>query len=393
MAVFHRPDLAQKITQLVLSNEPGSSASSGVFLSAPRRTGKSTFLREDLFSAIDRAGALAIYIDLWADRSSDPGHVMTAAIMDEVFRHDNLAKKTLRSLGVDRVKLAGFEINMLKDQGLSPARALGAALSDLSAWVKKPIVLIIDEAQHALTSQAGSDALFALKAARDALNTTGSYGLRILATGSNQDKLAMLRNDRGQAFFGAPLHAFPHLGRDYVDWLCEQVDLGVVMQPNEVYPLFEKTGFRPELLNTAIDSVRYQFDLPSNDAHTALVLAVDEQIDRVNEALRRVIRSLTPLQTSVLRVLAQQGERYAPFEASTMNEYRQVLSAIAPQDDVVVDTSNVQSALTALQEKELIWRERRGVYALEDIQIKQAMTQSVTPRTEEGDRGTSPRSG
>ena len=105
-----------------------------------------------------------------------------------------------------------------------------------------------------------------------------------------------------------------------------------------------------------------------------------------------MIRSLTPLQTSVLRVLAQQGERYAPFEASTMNEYRQVLSAIAPQDDVVVDTSNVQSALTALQEKELIWRERRGVYALEDIQIKQAMIQIVTPRTEEGDRGASPRS-
>lgn len=85
-----------------------------------------------------------------------------------------------------------------------------AALSDETGRV---IVLIIDEAQHAITSERGSDALFALKAARDELNSSRHKGLRIVATGSNRDKLAMLRNSRDQAICGAPLVSFLRLGR------------------------------------------------------------------------------------------------------------------------------------------------------------------------------------
>ena len=36
------------------------------------------------------------------------------------------------------------------------------------------------------------------------------------------------------------------------------------------------------------------------------------------------------------------------------------------QSYVRIDTSNVQQALAALQDKSLIWREKRGVYALEE---------------------------
>ena len=50
------------------------------------------------------------------------------------------------------------------------------------------IVLNIDEAQHAITSTVGTDAWFALKAARDELNSSAHHCLRIVATGSNRDK-------------------------------------------------------------------------------------------------------------------------------------------------------------------------------------------------------------
>lgn len=79
-------------------------------------------------------------------------------------------------------------------------------------------VLIVDEAQHAITSELGANALFALKAARDELNSSAHHGLRIVATGSNRDKLAMLRNSKEQAFFGAPLVNFSPLGKDYIEW-------------------------------------------------------------------------------------------------------------------------------------------------------------------------------
>ena len=74
-------------------------------------------------------------------------------------------------------------------------------------------MLIVDEAQHAITSDAGADALFALKAARDELNSSAHHGLRVVATGSNRDKLAMLRNSKDQAFFGEGFDIRPQRGK------------------------------------------------------------------------------------------------------------------------------------------------------------------------------------
>lgn len=65
---------------------------------------------------------------------------------------------------------------------------------------------MIDEAQHALTTDEGINALFSLKAARNTLNTDpGRYGMQLVATGSNRDKLATLVNGREQAFYGADM--------------------------------------------------------------------------------------------------------------------------------------------------------------------------------------------
>lgn len=157
------------MAEQILSTQMGSAAPSGLFLAAPRRTGKSTFLR-----------------------------------------------------------------------------SLSQALAELSNAIQRPIVLIIDEAQHAITSDRGYDAMAALKAARDELNSSRHHGLRVVATGSNRDKLAMLRNSRDQAFYGAPLVKFPPLGRDFIQWFCEGVGLAVPLNPERVWRLFEKSGFRPE---------------------------------------------------------------------------------------------------------------------------------------------------
>ena len=45
---FHRPDLANDLADTILADGALAPARSGLFLAAPRRTGKSTFLREDL---------------------------------------------------------------------------------------------------------------------------------------------------------------------------------------------------------------------------------------------------------------------------------------------------------------------------------------------------------
>jgi hypothetical protein len=85
---------------------------------------------------------------------------------------------------MDKVSLGGLSFN-LDRIGLGKGIDLTQALVALSDESKKIVVLIIDEAQHAITTDQGVAALFALKAARDELNSAKHHGLRIVCTGSN----------------------------------------------------------------------------------------------------------------------------------------------------------------------------------------------------------------
>ena len=76
---FHRPSLAQSYCES-LGGHGLADSRSGLFLAAPRRTGKSTFLREDMLPAMQKRGWTTIYVDLWADKSKDPALLITSAV-------------------------------------------------------------------------------------------------------------------------------------------------------------------------------------------------------------------------------------------------------------------------------------------------------------------------
>jgi hypothetical protein len=369
---FPRPDLARRMVAAITTQAVGSASSSGLFLSAPRRTGKSTFVREDLRPALQATGATVMYVDLWANRKADPGTVIVDAVRTELATHEGLVQRLAKSAGMDKVSVGGVSFS-LDRVGLGKEISLSAALAALSDETGKVIVLLVDEAQHAITTDGGYDALFALKAARDELNSSRHHGLRIVATGSNRDKLAMLRNSKDQAFFGAPLVEFPLLGLDYVEWFCRGVDLLAPLDPQRVVRLFEDAGHQPEILGAAADRLRLDFALTARETPEAFERAVAEQIEAADAQTLRIVQALTPLQSAVLRVLAAQGTGYAPFDARTMAVYRRVLAQVAPDEDVRPETSNVQQALSALQDKSLIWKEKRGVYALEEAATASVM--------------------
>ena len=372
--LFKRTELANEVADKILFTSPTSASSSGLFLAAPRRTGKSTFLREDLRPQLEAKGALVLYVDLWENRQTDPGDAIVNAIRTELAKHDGVIKRLVKSTGLDKISIAGTSFT-LDRLGLAQGISLSAALSALSDDVQTPIVLVIDEAQHAITTEGGTNALFALKAARDELNSTRHKGLRVVATGSNQDKLAMLRNSKEQAFFGAPLVRFPSLGRDYVKWFCAHADLGASIDPDVVFDLFSKASFRPEILGAAADTLRFAFGVEKKDIASRFYEEVQLEIDSTNKEAMRVIHSLTPLQSAVFLVLAKAGPDYAPFEAKTMVLYQGSMSSISPESDVAPDLSNVQQALVALQEKGLVWKAARGVYALEDTSLGELLRQ------------------
>lgn len=370
--VFHRTRVADSIAKMVLEASSTSGYASGLFLAAPRRTGKSTFLREDLRPQLEAQGALVLYADLWADRQADPGEVIVKTVRAELAKHAGVVAKLARSVGLEKVSVAGALTMTLDRVGLGADVSLAAALAELSDATRQPIVLIIDEAQHAITTQAGSNALFALKAARDELNSSRHHGLRVIATGSSRDKLAMLRNSRDQAFYQAPLQNFPPLGREYIEWLLKRVKLPIELDVDFVHEQFAAAAHRPEILTTALDALHFEPDLDAKKAPGRLRELVSEQVAEFNKETLRVVHGLTPLQAAVLRVMAARGERFAPFESATLATYEAVLKMVSGRPGTVSESS-VQQALVALQERSLVWRATRGVYALEELSLADLM--------------------
>lgn len=368
--LFHRPELAERIAGQVLTIAVGSAASSGVFLAAPRRTGKSTFVREDLRPAFEQAGALVVYADLWANPTADPGEVIVAAIRAALAAKDGVVMRLAKASGLSKIAVGGAVNFDLDRVGLGKDVSLTDALVVLSDEIKQVIVLIIDEAQHAITSDAGIAALYALKAARDELNSTHHHGLRVVCTGSNRDKLAMLRNSKDQAFYGAPMVNFPMLGKDFIEWFCHKAALSFSLSPEKVWPLFAEAGYRPELLGSAADTLRFNFEAGADTGPDLFENAVRQLAIEINQVQRKAIHSLTPIQQVVLRVMAAARGNYAPFEAATMALYRKGLQlAGGAGEEARVDVPGVQQALLALQEKKLIWKAARGVYAIEEPAI------------------------
>ena len=254
---FRRPALASGYVDALLGRTPFTHRS-GLFLTAPRRTGKSTFLRQDLLPAFAVEGILSIYVDLWADRDTDPATLIINALRSAWSESAGAVSKTVRRSGLRQLKVAGLTIDVdrIGEQG-GPTLTDGLRL--LSERHAGPVALVVDEAQHALSSDAGVSAMFALKAARDALNQ-GEEGyepeLLLVFTGSHRDKLAALVHRRDQPFFGASVTDFPLLDRDYVDayvaWINERLAPGNRFDPDDAFRAFDLLGRRPELLEQVL---------------------------------------------------------------------------------------------------------------------------------------------
>jgi hypothetical protein len=84
------------------------------------------------------------------------------AIARALAPHLGVVSRAARAAGLESVTIAGA----LKIDGVT----LPDALRALHEATKAPVALIVDEAQHALTSDAGEATTAALKSARDQLN-------------------------------------------------------------------------------------------------------------------------------------------------------------------------------------------------------------------------------
>ena len=371
--VFHRPDYAQDMARQLL--QPSSlqlQVRSGVFLSGIRRIGKTTFLRQDLIPTLEAMGALVIYVDLWADRSKSTASLVHEAVQDTLTQLTSSGSGLLGRFKGLNLGAAGFTFGFQLDSvGQKGGATLAQAFTELVDKVQASVVLIVDEVQQALGSEEGSHLMFALKAARDAVNTRPQTPghLLIVGTGSHKSLVTDMATRRSQPFSGAVSAPYEPLGRDFVQWKWQQLKaLPGVKLPSEqvMWEGFLAMGQRPEELQNALVQLQSRSEPPDLAfpiiCSTLASAAADVEIAAVEE--------LGTLAVTIFGRIAQGGEAGASglFAAEAMAGYGASIGS-------AVDAPQVQNMVDRMITANLIMRQSHGVYAVADPFVRQVWLQ------------------
>ena len=362
--VFHREELAKRMADQLMSED----GASGLFITGPRRTGKSTFIREDLIPVLsDTYGSQVVYVDLWEDRAANPGDVIVAAIRAELLKFTGFILKAAKGVGLDKIKVGGLEMT-LDHIGIGKGETLTKALTMLSEASKKPVTLIIDEAQQTQSTEEGRQALYALKAARDAMNASTGRGFRLLATGSSSDKLASLVEDKDQAFYQAPLMPLPTLDIDYVQWFRDRQRFDPKPSLDAMFHAFVDCNHRPEPLRAVFRDLNLKTGVGVAEMDQLFSEMVAASLKRAKENFFQQVNGLNPLDAAVLKVMARDEKGFVPYSKASVMDYKAFV--LAATGDVLseVSQSSVQQALERLRAEKFVWRAGRGAYLIEDTQ-------------------------
>lgn len=362
--IFHRRKLAEDLINRL--SDPVYK--SGLFLSAPRRTGKTTFIRADLLPVLREAGAIVIYADLWEQRSINPAKVIISAIRDAILHESGMVLKTAMAMGLKKVKVGGLEMD-LDAIGTQEGDSLARTLEKLGTAGEKPIVMVVDEAQHAQTTDEGRDTLFALKAARDAMILGEGKGFRFIATGSNSDRLRTLVSSKDQAFFGAKEEHLPELDDAYLEWVLSSSPFKAYLSLPVLRQGFEMLSRRPEYLQSLLKSLEEASAFDAATIDNVFVEKVAASMERSRQTFLASLRSMEALDAAVFRRMARLGEKFTPFDEGALSDYEALINKVNPQVKAERPTkSSVQSALERLRKESMVWNAGRGLWYLEDSQ-------------------------
>jgi hypothetical protein len=361
--------LAQQLTQDLLGRNPFSDAPNGLFLAAPRRTGKSAFLQRDLRPALQAAGVVVVYTDLWVNKDKDPAAVIAQAIAAELLAHLGLSARAAQAVGLESVSVAGVLKLDTRKIGQPDGMTLSDALALLIDKAGKPVALVIDEAQHALASKAGETAMTALKSARDTINNAGGNRLMLVMSGSDRDKLMRLVNTTAAAFYGSHIHVLPSLAADYIAHVAGQLEAAYpTLKPVDAPRLeaaFALLGNRPQFLKNAISQALNPLESGGLKLDDAIDAFARQQLAADQAQMEADFLGLRDVERLVVWRMLERGDAFRPYDGDALDFY-------TAQTGHAVTAQQVQAALNSLRNREpsLIWKSERGDYALDNAQMR-----------------------
>lgn len=374
MRRYPRPKLARQITSALRGDTLFGDDHNGVFLAAPRRTGKTTFLRYDLMPALEESGAVVVYVDLWADTDRNPAELIERAITDVMSRYRSQIRALAEKIGLQKVSFGGwvaFEVdNAAADT--EGRLTITEALRLLADACGASVCLIVDEAQQALTSEKGEALMVSLKSARDQLNDPDGTRLMLVMSGSDRDKLLRLTNSHAAPFYGSQIQNMPTLGRDFVDHCTDRIEEAYPdKQPvdrRKLAEAFQSFGCRPQFFMQALGNALNPLSEVQGPFEHRVEREALEQMQSDWAEMTSVYLGLTDLQQAVLWRMLERQQYFKPYDRDALAFYRRVLQQEDPEASRVT-AARVQTALEQMrsQTPPLVWKSARGEYAVEDV--------------------------
>lgn len=357
-----RPDLAKAFLQLL-----GSGLVTSTTLFAPRRTGKTVFLRQDLTPAAVAAGYRVAYADLWQTRN-DPGVAIIRGL-EEALEPKNFAQRALQVLRtpVKKVKasakageLAGeVEVELTDTDAKATERALRIEQLIAQLAAKKPLLLLIDEAQELARDKHTELMATALRTAmmkhRDRV--------RVVFTGSSRTRLAHVFSNAQAPLYsvGASVQDFPLLGREFVEFveLKFKLSSGRKFDVEEGWQLFQGLFHQmPEPFLTAVVAMLMDPGLALKNA-CARQMEEDARLERHEETWA----SLDALQQELVQLL-----RAEPFALPFAKETLAAMAKLTGRKTVTA--SAMQHALNVLAQRNILSKSARGGYQFDNPSFK-----------------------
>lgn len=335
---------------------------------APRRTGKTVFLRKDLTPAAEAAGYRVAYVDLWQTTVSPALAIVRG--LEEALEPRNLRERAAAKLRepIKKLKMKGSVGDLKGEAELEFADArtataeLGLRIDELVGKLssKHPLLLLVDEAQELARTEANEDVA---KSLRTAL-TKHRDRVRVVYTGSSRSRLSHMFSDPQAPLYapGLGIIDFPLLDRDLVDFAAARFKAATggtrVLDIDAGVAVLDRMQHRPEPFLAAVMHLLATPGLTLEQAAENVVKAAAEQDD-----YEGTWRGLTELQREVLQLSLSPD--FKPFARATAH-------AIATKLGLKrLPLSTLQSVMRVLDDSNLLSKSPRGPYEFDDHLFKQ----------------------
>ena len=351
-----RPALAKSYLALLAA---GPVVSTTIF--APRRTGKTVFLRQDLTPAAQKAGYVVAYADLWQIRVN-PGMALVRGL-EEALAPKTLPQKPMQRLHspVRKLKASGSvgalkgEVEIELDDPKKHSSELALRIDDLIARLvaRKPLLLLVDEAQELARSKDNELVATALRTSI----TKHRDRMRVVFTGSSRTQLAHVFSNADAPLYsvGAAIQNFPLLGRELVDFVAGKFQQATRRSLNvdQAWTAFQSFKQQPEPFLAAVVAVLME---PALSLEQACGLEKAEQDKAENH--ESTWAGLDALQKQLTLLFA--NDPFAkPFSKAVLARLAKALGLPA------LDAATVQFALRKLGEKNIVSKSARNLFVFE----------------------------